>query len=50
LYEYLEKKTKPPLPSNAFEVEAWDLRIVEEDGTLDEDFPGMMAMIFEYIS
>jgi len=40
LYEYIEQKAKPILPAGTHEVEAWDLRIVEEDGTLDEDFPG----------
>lgn len=39
LLEYVESKRQPFLPTGTKATE-WNLRIVEDDGALDEDFPG----------
>lgn len=39
LWRYNEEKREPPLPSDKLNVNWWMLRMVEEDGEVDEDFP-----------
>jgi hypothetical protein len=39
LWRYNEEKLEPPLPSDKLNVNWWMLRMVEEDGEVDEDFP-----------
>ncbi|KAK1765803.1 stress-activated map kinase interacting protein 1-domain-containing protein [Phialemonium atrogriseum] len=39
LWRYNEEKLKPALPSDKQNVNWWTLRMVEEDGELDDDFP-----------
>ncbi|KAK4190068.1 stress-activated map kinase interacting protein 1-domain-containing protein [Podospora australis] len=39
LWRYNEEKLEPPLPSDKFNVNWWTLRMVEEDGEVDDDFP-----------
>ncbi|KAJ1551154.1 hypothetical protein HK405_015076, partial [Cladochytrium tenue] len=39
LYEYYNADVDPPLPEELCDVICWSLRIVEDDGSLDEDFP-----------
>lgn len=41
LYEYVETKMLPVIDSNTGKASAWNLRIVEDDGTIDEDFPAL---------
>ncbi|KAI9167389.1 Target of rapamycin complex 2 subunit sin1 [Paramyrothecium foliicola] len=39
LYRYMEEKREPPLPSNKLNINWWTLRMVEEGGEVDDDFP-----------
>lgn len=39
LWRYNEEKLEPPLPSDKLNVNWWVLRMVEEDGEVDDDFP-----------
>ncbi|GAB1320506.1 Component of a membrane-bound complex containing the Tor2p kinase [Madurella fahalii] len=39
LWRYNEEKLEPPLPNDKLNVNWWVLRMVEEDGELDDDFP-----------
>ncbi|KAL2164474.1 hypothetical protein VTH06DRAFT_3690 [Thermothelomyces fergusii] len=39
LWRYNEEKREPPLPSDKLNVNWWTLRMVEEDGEIDDDFP-----------
>jgi len=39
LWRYNEEKLEPPLPSDKLNVNWWMLRMVEEDGEVDDDFP-----------
>ena len=39
LWRYNEEKIEPPLPSNKLNVNWWTLKMVEEDGEVDDDFP-----------
>jgi target of rapamycin complex 2 subunit MAPKAP1 len=39
LWRYNQEKLEPPLPSNRQNVNWWTLRMVEEDGEVDDDFP-----------
>ncbi|KAK5664211.1 hypothetical protein OQA88_427 [Cercophora sp. LCS_1] len=39
LWRYNEEKLEPPLPSGKLNVNWWTLRMVEEDGEVDDDFP-----------
>ncbi|KAL2018797.1 hypothetical protein VTK56DRAFT_355 [Thermocarpiscus australiensis] len=39
LWRYNEEKLEPSLPSDKLNVNWWTLRMVEEDGEVDEDFP-----------
>ncbi|KAK9465494.1 stress-activated map kinase interacting protein 1-domain-containing protein [Lipomyces arxii] len=41
LYRYWEEKRKPPLTEDECDVNKWTLRIVEEDGEPDRDFPAL---------
>jgi hypothetical protein len=45
LYCYSEEKRKPALDakSKLDKVAYWNLRIVEDDGTIDNDFPGIFC-------
>ena len=40
LYEYLNEEREPPVPDELKDVVMWNMRIVEDDGTVDDDFPG----------
>lgn len=40
LFEYINEKLHPILPTDMLVVANWNLRIVEDDGEIDEDFPG----------
>lgn len=39
LYRYNEEKVEPPLPSDKLNINWWTLRMVEEGGEVDDDFP-----------
>ncbi|KAI8871378.1 SIN1-domain-containing protein [Ramicandelaber brevisporus] len=39
LYQYVDLKRKPALDKVKYTVAAWTLRIAEDDGTIDDDFP-----------
>lgn len=39
LYVYVDEKMQPPLDANKSTVAHWNLRMVEDDGEIDEDFP-----------
>ena len=39
LWRYVEEKREPPLPANRLNVNWWTLRMVEEGGEVDDDFP-----------
>lgn len=39
LYRYIEEKREPPLPTNKLNINWWTLRMVEEGGEVDDDFP-----------
>lgn len=39
LYRYIEEKRKPPLPKEKQNINWWMLRMVEEGGEVDDDFP-----------
>ncbi|KAK0722413.1 stress-activated map kinase interacting protein 1-domain-containing protein [Lasiosphaeria miniovina] len=39
LWRYNEEKLEPTLPSDKLNVNWWTLRMVEEDGEVDDDFP-----------
>ncbi|KAL1835606.1 hypothetical protein VTJ49DRAFT_6343 [Mycothermus thermophilus] len=39
LWRYNEEKLAPPLPNDKLNVNWWTLRMVEEDGEVDDDFP-----------
>ncbi|KAK3692282.1 stress-activated map kinase interacting protein 1-domain-containing protein [Podospora appendiculata] len=39
LWRYNEEKLEPALPSDKLNVNWWTLRMVEEDGEVDDDFP-----------
>ncbi|EEB05122.2 stress activated MAP kinase interacting protein Sin1 [Schizosaccharomyces japonicus yFS275] len=41
LYEYIENGQKPELPKEQQNPNYWNLRIVEDDGEIDEDFPSL---------
>ncbi|KAG5513556.1 hypothetical protein PMAC_000988 [Pneumocystis sp. 'macacae'] len=41
LYCYIEQKLEPRLTNEQLNPNMWTLRIVEEDGDLDEDFPAL---------
>ncbi|KAJ3209345.1 hypothetical protein HDU67_006261 [Dinochytrium kinnereticum] len=39
LYEYTNESREPPIPEHLWDVANWNMRIVEDDGSIDEDFP-----------
>jgi hypothetical protein len=39
LWRYNDEKLEPPLPDDKLNVNWWALRMVEEDGEVDDDFP-----------
>ena len=41
LFEYMNSEMKPELPLEICDVICWTMRIVEDDGTIDEDFPAL---------
>ena len=41
LYEYVEDRRQPVIPQALADVIYWNMRIVEDDGSIDDDFPGM---------
>ena len=51
LYSYIENAMKPDIrqDKNLCRCSSWDLRIVEDDGSIDEDFPGIsgVSSLFE---
>ncbi|KTW29236.1 hypothetical protein T552_01191 [Pneumocystis carinii B80] len=46
LYCYIEQKIEPRLTSDQLNPNMWTLRIVEEDGELDHDFPALDRVRF----
>ncbi|KAJ1529001.1 hypothetical protein HK096_009775 [Nowakowskiella sp. JEL0078] len=42
LFEYLNEKRLPKVPSNLSDISLWTMRIVEDDGSIDQDFPGCL--------
>lgn len=45
LFQYVEEKMQPLLDSivSINRISAWNMRICEDDGAIDEDFPGKQA-------
>ncbi|KAI8853924.1 stress-activated map kinase interacting protein 1-domain-containing protein [Chytridium lagenaria] len=41
LYEYTNESLEPPIPEHLWDVANWNMRIVEDDGSIDEDFPAL---------
>ncbi|KAJ3009370.1 hypothetical protein HKX48_008008 [Thoreauomyces humboldtii] len=41
LYEYWSEGREPTIPANLQDVKRWNMRIVEDDGTIDDDFPAL---------
>ncbi|KAJ3096970.1 hypothetical protein HDU97_005398 [Phlyctochytrium planicorne] len=41
LYEYTNEGREPLVPKHLWDVANWNMRIVEDDGTIDEDFPAL---------
>ncbi|KAH6594252.1 hypothetical protein BASA50_006724 [Batrachochytrium salamandrivorans] len=41
LFEYFDVARLPQLPESAWFITNWSLRIVEDDGTIDDDFPAL---------
>ncbi|KAL7752772.1 Component of a membrane-bound complex containing the Tor2p kinase [Sorochytrium milnesiophthora] len=41
LYLYTEEKLQPELRPGQFDTTNWQMRIVEDDGTVDDDFPAL---------
>ncbi|TPX34094.1 hypothetical protein SeMB42_g07389 [Synchytrium endobioticum] len=41
LYEYINQSIIPSLPERLWDVVMWCLRIVEDDGSIDDDFPAL---------
>jgi hypothetical protein len=42
LFEYVNQKRTPRIPSSMFNVMKWNIRIVD-DGDIDEDFPRILC-------
>jgi hypothetical protein len=40
LYAYVDQARQPPIPEKLKTASLWNLRIVEDDGEIDDDFPG----------
>lgn len=45
LYDYVEKKRKPPLKEEMYDLAQWVLRIAEDDGEIEEDLPGKFSRL-----
>ncbi|KAJ3156100.1 hypothetical protein HDU86_004068 [Geranomyces michiganensis] len=41
LYEYWAESRQPIIPEGLRDVKMWNMRIVEDDGTIDDDFPAL---------
>jgi hypothetical protein len=41
LYEYVNREGNPPIPLSLYDTSLWSIRIAEEDGTIDDDFPAL---------
>lgn len=41
LYEYVDREGHPPIPCSLYDTSLWSIRIAEEDGTIDDDFPAL---------
>lgn len=41
LYDYVEKKRKPALEEDIYDLSNWMLRIAEDDGEIEEDLPAL---------
>ena len=41
LFEYINEKLLPKLSKNILDVALWSIRIVEDDGEIDDDFPAL---------
>lgn len=41
LYEYVNKEGRPQIPQSLYDTSLWSIRIAEEDGTIDDDFPAL---------
>ncbi len=41
LFEYVNEKRIPPIPDTRYGVVFWNMRIVEDDGSIDDDFPAL---------
>lgn len=41
LYTYYDKRWQPPLTPQQSKTSQWTMRIVEDDGSIDEDFPAL---------
>jgi hypothetical protein len=41
LYEYVNREGHPPIPKSMYDTSLWSIRIAEEDGTIDDDFPAL---------
>lgn len=49
LYEYVNVGVEPRLPVEVCDVVCWNMRIVEDDGAVDEDFPGIFYICIKLI-
>ena len=45
LFEYVNEQRIPALPGSMLNVSNWNIRIVEDDGAVDDDFPGTVLML-----
>lgn len=41
LYQYVEERRQPELPSDKHDVTFWNLRLLDDDGEIEEDFPAL---------
>ncbi|KAI8799398.1 stress-activated map kinase interacting protein 1-domain-containing protein [Cladochytrium replicatum] len=41
LFEYINEGRTPRIPKSVCKVALWNMRIVEDDGTIDDDFPAL---------
>ncbi|KAI8919362.1 stress-activated map kinase interacting 1 [Powellomyces hirtus] len=41
LYEYWGEGRQPTIPEDLRDIKMWNMRIVEDDGTIDDDFPAL---------
>ena len=46
LFEYINRSIEPEIPANLVDTSLWSIRIVEDDGSIDDDFPGMYRYFF----